>query len=289
MAFPEDPVDVLIVGAGASAAVAAGRLTAAGLSVICLEQGDWHDRSEYRGSSPDWELTSRKQWASDPGVRSGPADYPVDVTDSDMGVGMFNGVGGGTVLFNAVWPRLAPADFRVASVDGVADDWPITYDDLLPYYEETDRQFGVSGLGGNPVYPGEANPPCPPLPIGRGGLLVARAHARLGWQWWPDANAIASTISGGRSRRSVLTSTRARPLTISWGGSTTGPPPPWPWPWWPPTTRPPRSAGRSGTRVKKPGPWPSWPSRTTWTRACSTTSRPPADGPAADRRRRPDG
>ena len=82
--------------------------------------------------------------------------------------------------------------------DGVADDWPLTYEELLPYYERTDRQFGVSGLGGNPAYPASADPPLPPLPIGKGGLLVARAHARLGWHWWPENNAILSAPYGGR-------------------------------------------------------------------------------------------
>ena len=87
---------------------------------------------------------------------------------------------------------MLPDDFRVRSVDGVADDWPVTYDELLPFYEETDRQFGVSGLGGNPRYPEGAEPPLPPLPLGKVGMEVARAHHRLGWHWWPATNAIAS-------------------------------------------------------------------------------------------------
>ena len=111
---------------------------------------------------------------------------------------MYNGVGGGTVLYNAVWPRLLPADFKTRTIDGVGDDWPVDYEELRPFYEITDRQFGVSGLGGNPVYPESADPPLPPLPIGAGGLLMARAHARLGWHWWPDTNAILSAPLHGR-------------------------------------------------------------------------------------------
>ena len=52
--------------------------------------------------------------------------------------------------------------------DGVADDWPISYEDLRPYYEQTDVEFGASGLGGDPAYPAPFEPPYPPLPIGAG-------------------------------------------------------------------------------------------------------------------------
>jgi choline dehydrogenase-like flavoprotein len=110
----------------------------------------------------------------------------------------YNGVGGGTVLYAAQWPRLLPSDFTRRTDEGVADDWPLTYAELLPFYERTDRQFGVSGLGGDPAFPDGADPPLPPLPIGPGALRVARAHARLGWHWWPAANAILSAPWSGR-------------------------------------------------------------------------------------------
>jgi choline dehydrogenase-like flavoprotein len=195
---PDDHADVLIIGAGAAGGVAALRLADAGFTVVCLEQGDWPDRSTYPGSTPEWELVAAKQWSSLPSVRNGPGDYPVDLDDSDLGVINFNGVGGGTVLYAGQWPRMLPADFRVRTTDALADDWPIGYDDIQPYYERTERQFGVSGLGGNPMYPPGEDPPLPALPIGPVGLLVARAHARLGWHWWPQSNAILSAPFEGR-------------------------------------------------------------------------------------------
>jgi choline dehydrogenase-like flavoprotein len=193
-----DSADVLIVGAGAAGGVVARRLAEAGVRVVCLEQGEWTDRTSYPGAGDDAELRAGRQWSYSPVLRAAPADYPIDVSASDIGIVNYNGVGGGTVLYNAQWPRMLPDDLRVRSVDGVADDWPLTYAELQPFYEEADRQFGVSGLGGNPAYPPGADPPLPPMPIGTLGERVARAHAALGWHWWPATNAIASAAIGGR-------------------------------------------------------------------------------------------
>ena len=191
-------VDVLIIGAGAAGGVAAMRLAEAGFSVLCLEQGEWPDRTSFLGGTEEWELAGRQLWSSDPSIRKGPADYPVDLSESDVGVLNYNGVGGGTVLYAAQWARLFPSDFIRWTTDGVADDWPVTYSEMAPYYERTDRQFGVSGLGGDPAYPADTDPPFPPLPIGIAGLRVARTHTRLGWHWWPATNAILSAPVGHR-------------------------------------------------------------------------------------------
>ena len=59
---------------------------------------------------------------------------------------MFGGVGGCATLYAGQWTHFLPSDFRVRSLDGVADDWPITYEDLMPYQLEIEREVGVSGL-----------------------------------------------------------------------------------------------------------------------------------------------
>ena len=192
-------VDVLVIGAGPSGAVAAKRMAEAGMTVVCLEQGEWPDRARFPGDKIDYELTALKQWNWDPNVRRLRQDYPIDLSESElMGIGNFNGVGGSATLYGGIWPRLTPSNFRSRSLHGYGEDWPLTYEELCPYYERTDQEFGVSGLEGNPAYPPGNNPPLPPLPITNGGLRLARGHARLGWHWWPDSNAVLSVPYQGR-------------------------------------------------------------------------------------------
>lgn len=192
--------DVLVIGAGASGSVAVKELTSNGFSVVCLEQGDWTPATEFTGDKPEWELTRQKQWHPNPNVRERPSDYPVNTTDSDVNPLMFNAVGGSTILYAAHWCRALPSDFQVNTLDGVADDWPFKYEDLLPYYEEIERDIAVSGLAGNTAYPEGDAYPLPPLPIGKYGLRAAEGMDKLGWHWWPGANSIASKAVGHRSQ-----------------------------------------------------------------------------------------
>jgi choline dehydrogenase-like flavoprotein len=191
-----DPADVLVIGAGASGAVVTRHLAARGFHVTCLEQGGWVNASEYAGDKPEWELYATQRWHHDPNVRGRPDDYPVEVSEADILPQMFAGVGGSTLHFGAQWPRLLPSDFRVRSLDGVADDWPIRYEELAPYYEQTDRDVGAAGLGGDPAYPAGAPPPLPAHPINEYGRRAAQGMNALGWHWWPAVNAIASRAWG---------------------------------------------------------------------------------------------
>jgi choline dehydrogenase-like flavoprotein len=187
-----DSTDILIIGAGASGSVAAKHLAEQGFRVVVLEQGSWVSTSEVPGNKPEYELLGSGRWNPDPNVRGWPADYPVNVERSEQPVYMYNTVGGGTPFYAGVWSRPLPSDFRTRTLDGVADDWPITYHDLLPYYRANDMDMGVSGLSGNPAYPDGYHPPLPAHPIHLTGRKMAEGMNKLGWHWWPGYSAIPS-------------------------------------------------------------------------------------------------
>jgi choline dehydrogenase-like flavoprotein len=188
----EPTVDVLVIGAGPSGSVVTHTAAVAGLSVVCLEQGDWVNPSDFPANHPEWELLIQHDWSHDPNERGLPSDYPLDVEDSDMWPVMFNAVGGTSIYYGAHWPRLLPSDFRVKTLDGVGDDWPISYNDLKPDHDEVDEFIGVAGLGGDTAYPEGLEYPLPPHPMGRPGVKAAQAANKLGWHWWPGTMSIAS-------------------------------------------------------------------------------------------------
>lgn len=190
--------DVLVIGAGASGSVAVMELAQQGFTVVCLEQGDWTPPEVFTGDRPEWELTKQRDWHPNPNVRANKADYPINTTESDVNPLMYNGVGGSTILYTGHWSRFLPSDFRVRTLDGVADDWPFTYADLAPYYDRMDRQMGTSGIDGDPAYPTREPYPLPPLPIGKLGRRAAEGMDKLGWHWWPGPMAIPSRAYGHR-------------------------------------------------------------------------------------------
>jgi len=188
---PGRRADVLIIGAGPSGSVAAHALASQNFSVLCLEQGDWVNPSDFPGGKPEFELLARTTWAWGPNERQAPQDYPIDVADSDLDLILFNAVGGSSLIYGAQWHRLLPSDFRVRTLDGIGDDWPIEYSDVEPFYAEVDKFIGASGLGGDPACPPHEYP-LPPLPLGRAGLRAAKGMNTLGWHWWPGCHAIPS-------------------------------------------------------------------------------------------------
>lgn len=197
--MPIEPVDVLIVGAGASGAAVAWSLADTRMRILCLEQGDWMNPSEYPSSGRDWESRHSGDFSISPNRRNRVTDYPINDANSPIKVANFNAVGGSTILYAGHYPRFHPSDFRVKSLDGVGDDWPIDYETLEPYYDENDRMTGVSGLAGDPAYPPKPQV-MPPIPLGKSGTRLARGFNEMGWHWWPSDVAITSEPYDGRDK-----------------------------------------------------------------------------------------
>ncbi len=191
--------DVLVIGSGAAGAAISKRLSDKGARVVCLEQGEWVDRSRMPKGHVDWEVRGRRFWAANPNVRRWAADYPVSSEGDDpVDIYMYNAVGGSQIGFAGNYWRMAPSDFRVRTLDGVGADWPMTYEELAPYYTLNEAEIGVAGLAGDPCGPPRDPLPNPPAPIGRPGELLVQAYEKLGWYWWPTEQSITTQAYRGR-------------------------------------------------------------------------------------------
>lgn len=134
--FGDREVDVCIVGAGAAGGVLAYELSKAGLDVVVIEAGPfWNPQSDFASD----ELFMQYEAWNDTRLVAGL--NPIKLGHNNSG----RGVGGGTTHFTGVFYRFHESDFKVKTLDGVADDWPITYQDLEPYYAKIEDDIKVSG------------------------------------------------------------------------------------------------------------------------------------------------
>ncbi|MFN7194298.1 MAG: FAD-dependent oxidoreductase [Rhodospirillales bacterium] len=130
MAQRDLETDVAIVGAGPTGSAAAWRLAAAGVRVVVIDKGKAFDAAALERGGADWELRRASVLSSNPNIRNAPDDDPVDDAESEIKPMFAFGTGGSATHWSADVPRFRPEDFRVKTLDGVASDWPIGYDDL---------------------------------------------------------------------------------------------------------------------------------------------------------------
>lgn len=184
-----EPVDVVIVGVGACGGLMLKELAEAGLKVVGLDAGPRYDpKSDFENDEAEM---LKLLWS---GTRVTSGDDPINPWSG-------TGVGGGTLVWCGVTPRFHPNDFRMRSLFGVGHDWPITYDDLEPYYTRVEREFGVAGLAGENPWEGPRSAPfpLPPIPFSYQAQVLARGLEKLGGHPLHGPLAITSLPYQGRS------------------------------------------------------------------------------------------
>ncbi|MBK8247428.1 MAG: GMC family oxidoreductase [Gemmatimonadetes bacterium] len=147
--------DVCIVGSGAGGAMTAHALTQAGANVIMLEAGAWWDNTK-DSAMLKFPYDSPRRGAST-------TERPFGEFDACIGGWQVEGepytkadgtkfdwwrarmLGGRTNHWGRISLRFGPDDFRRKSLDGLGDDWPITYNDIAPYYDQVDQLIGIFG------------------------------------------------------------------------------------------------------------------------------------------------
>ena len=202
---PTDPVDFLVIGCGAAGGVMAHELASSGFRVVVLEQGPWNREKDFKHDEVAVMYRSaltndfKKQPNTFRKTAADPAKLQPAVEYGRM-------VGGGSVHFTSNYWRFHPEDFRERSALGEipgADlrDWPITYDELEPYYTRAEWALGVSGLAGSNPFDGPRSKPypLPPMPVKSSGVLFERAAKKLGLHPFPAPVAVLSETYRGRA------------------------------------------------------------------------------------------
>ena len=203
-----DTYDVCVVGSGAGGGMAAHALTKAGARVALLEAGQMWDPVK-DGAMLKWPYDSPRRGAST-------RERPFGEFDGCIGGWQIDGepyttapgtkfdwwrarmLGGRTNHWGRISLRFGPYDFNRKSRDGLGDDWPITYDDVKPWYDETDKLIGIFGSAEN--LPNEPDGIFHPPPTPRCyELLATKAARKLGVTVIPSRLSIITKPHNGRA------------------------------------------------------------------------------------------
>jgi choline dehydrogenase-like flavoprotein len=196
MAALTTETEVVIVGAGAAGGIMALELARHGIDVVVLEAGPRHDFAR-RGEYVTRYLRHQNPWRSplpdlDKHTTGGTTPYLLEWRRA-------RGVGGSTLHWEGYAFRLHASDFRLRSLHGVGADWPLSYDDLEPYYGPAEAALGVAGVADDPWASPRSTPfPLPAFPYSYSDGLFARACASLGITLHHLSQARNSRAYGGR-------------------------------------------------------------------------------------------
>lgn len=197
---PSEAVDFVIVGSGAAGGIMARELSGYGFSVVVLEQGPRIAPSMFKHDEFDVYFQNGLANTAPVTWRETPAQQ---ARQGNGGLLYARMVGGSSVHMTANFWRMRPVDFnersRVGPIAGANFvDWPISYEELEPYYSRVDWEIGVSGEPGWGDPPRSRPYPMPPLPVKSAGVLFERAARKLGYHPFAAPMAILSRPHNGR-------------------------------------------------------------------------------------------
>jgi choline dehydrogenase-like flavoprotein len=204
-------VDFVVIGSGAAGGIMAKQLSTAGFSVVVLEQGGWGKYGkEHEYNKDEWlnrNISEEDRLMSDPS-RQRNTFRRTDKEKARPGTHAYGCVvGGGTVTYGGSSWRHLPYEFNELSTDhtipsgtGMAD-WPISYDEIEPFYQQAEWEMGISGLRVNSPFiaPMKKDYPVPPVPLKSSGALFNTAADKLGLTVVPGPLAIITKPYMGRA------------------------------------------------------------------------------------------
>jgi len=201
---PTGSFDAVVVGSGAGGGAVAYALTRAGFRVCVLEKGPHYTEADF---FHDELLVCRRNFfvpspLEEPHMILKPGDRAAQ-RSADTWIACC--VGGGTVHMSGFFFRLHREDLRLRSLYGeVAGasvaDWPLSFDQLEPFYDQVERVIGVSGdAAQNPAEPHKTPYPLAPILSHPAAALVEQGARKLGLHAFPTPRALLSADYAGRS------------------------------------------------------------------------------------------
>jgi choline dehydrogenase-like flavoprotein len=183
--------DVCVIGSGAAGGVVAKELAEGGARVIMLEAGQEVPPSRFLSHRWPYELPYRGLRGEKQALFYPKDIAPVRYEDCDqVGVDRIRVLGGRTLHWNAVTLRYAPQDFREWSLAGVEEDWPLSYEELAPYYERVEQLIGVSGRNDHLEIVPAGHHYLPTIPMRCSERILARTTQEMGIPLIPVRKAV---------------------------------------------------------------------------------------------------